>query len=138
MEQLIEFAGNHAMLVAALFVVLALLSYSLILGRKNSVDPVMATQLINREDAIVIDVRPMADFHKGHIVNAISAPLNGFKNQIKSFEKHKHKPIIVGCRSGNQSQAACRDLRKAGFEKVYNLRGGLHAWEAHNLPISSK
>ena len=138
MEQLIEFAGNHTMLVASFFVVLALLTVSLIQGQKFSVDPTMATQLINREDAIVLDVRPMADFNKGHIVNAVSAPLNGFKNQIKSLEKHKQKPIIVGCRSGNQSQAACRDLRKAGFERVYNLRGGLHAWEAHNLPISNK
>ena len=136
MEQLIEFAGNHVALVAALCVVSALLTVSLLQGRKFSVDPVTATQMINREDAVVVDVRPMADFNKGHIVNAVSAPLNGFKNQIKSLEKHKDKPIIIGCRSGNQSQAACRDLRKAGFEKVYNLRGGLHAWEAHNLPIS--
>lgn len=138
MEQLIDFAGNHTMLVASLVVVLALIGVTMLQGRKLSVDPMTATRMINREDAVVIDVRPMADFHKGHIVNSISAPLNGFKNQIKSFEKHKSKPIIVGCRSGNQSQAACSQLRKAGFEKVYNLRGGLHSWEAYNLPITKK
>jgi rhodanese-related sulfurtransferase len=138
MEQLIEFAGNHAILVASLFVVLALLAFNLMQAQKNSVDPVGATQLINREDAIVIDVRPMADFHNGHIVNARSIPLNGFKNQIHSLEKFKQTPIVVSCKSGNQSGSACSDLRKAGFEKVYNLRGGLHAWEAEKLPISKK
>lgn len=136
MQQLIEFAANHYLLVTALVIVVVLLIISFIQGGKLSVDPQEATRLINREDAIVVDVRPMADFNKGHIVNALSMPLNGFRNQIKTLEKHKGKPIIVNCRSGNQSQAACRDLRKAGFEKVYNLRGGIISWEASHLPIS--
>jgi rhodanese-related sulfurtransferase len=136
MQQLIDFAANNLLLVIALLVVLTLLAISFIQSGKLSVDPQQATRLINREDAVVLDIRPMADFNKGHIVNAINIPLNGFKNQIQTLQKHKQKPIIVNCRSGNQSQIACRDLRKAGFDKVFNLRGGMISWEASHLPIS--
>jgi rhodanese-related sulfurtransferase len=139
MEQLIEFAGNHTLLVIALFVILGALTWNLLAGGgKNNIPPHEATGLINREEAVVVDVRPIADFNKGHIVNSINLPINGFKNQIKQLEKHKNKPIIVGCRSGNQSQTACRELRKAGFENVYNLRGGVFAWQSANLPLSRK
>jgi rhodanese-related sulfurtransferase len=138
MEQLLEFAGNHPFLVAALFVTLALLVAHTLLGGKNSIDPQQATLMMNHEDAVVVDVRPMADFGKGHIKSAVNIPINGFSNQVGQLEKNKDRPIIVSCRSGNQSQMACRQLRKAGFEKVFNLRGGIMAWEAANLPVSRK
>ncbi len=140
MDQLIEFAGNHLLLVTAFIVILALLTWNLIAnpGGKGSVDASGATNMINRENALVIDVRPMADFNKGHIVDAMNIPMNGFKNQLGQLEKHKDRPIVVNCRSGNQSQAACKTLRDAGFEKVYNLRGGIMGWQAANLPVTRK
>ncbi len=140
MEQLIEFAGNHIALVAALAVILFLLAQNLVsgLGGKGTVDPPGAIELINREDAVVVDVRPMADFSSGHIMKAINIPMNGFSNQIAQLEKHKNKPIIISCRSGAQSTAACKLLRSQGFEKVYNLQGGILAWQSANLPITRK
>lgn len=138
MEQLLEFAGNHVFLVAALFVTLGLLGANLFLGGKNNVDPQQATLMMNHDDALVVDVRPIADFGKGHIGNSKNIPINGFGNQIGTLEKDKNRPIIVACRSGNQSQMACRQLRKAGFEKVFNLRGGIMGWQAANLPVSKK
>lgn len=139
MEQLIEFAGNHLLLVFALFAILAMLAYHTAMdGGKFNIPPQQATTMINHEDAMVIDVRPMADFNKGHIVNAVNIPINGFKNQINQLQKHKDKPLIVSCRSGNQSQAACRLLRKSGFEQTYNLRGGIIAWQSANLPLSKE
>ena len=139
MEQLIEFAGNHLLLVIAFFAILGMLAYHTASGGgKSNIPPQLATQMINREDAVVVDVRPMADFNQGHIVNSINIPINSFKNQIKQLEKHKNKPVIVSCRSGSQSQAACRDLRKAGFEQTYNLRGGVMAWQSANLPLTKE
>lgn len=139
MEQLIEFAGNHLLLVIAFFVILGMLAYHTASGGgKSNIPPQLATQMINRQDAVVVDVRPMADFNQGHIVNSINIPINSFKNQIKQLEKHKNKPVIVSCRSGSQSQAACRDLRKAGFEQTYNLRGGVMAWQSANLPLTKE
>lgn len=140
MDQIIEFAGNHLGLVIALVVILTLLIQNLISGGggKDSVDPARATELINHDAAVVVDVRPMADFNQGHIIGAINIPSNGFANQLKQLERHKAKPIIVSCRSGAQSAQACATLRKAGFEKVHNLRGGILAWQSANLPVTRK
>lgn len=137
-QQLIEFVVNHWMLFAAIAAVLALLTHNLILGGKGSIDPMAATELINHRDAIVVDVRPAADFATGHIINAQNIPMNGFKNQTGSLQKFKEKPIIVNCRSGSQSSAACQQLRKEGFAEVYNLRGGILAWQSANLPLTRK
>jgi rhodanese-related sulfurtransferase len=140
MEQLIEFAGNHVVLVIAPFVIIALLAQNLIAGTggKGSLDPKGATTLINHEEAVVIDIRPIADFSQGHIIHALNIPMNGFKNQLNQLEKHKEKPIIVNCRSGAQSTAACKILRSNGFEQVFNLKGGILAWKSADLPISRK
>jgi rhodanese-related sulfurtransferase len=139
MQQFLEFVANHPMLFAALGLVAVLLIINLITGMdKTAIDPQQATTLINHEEALVVDVRPMADFSGGHIINAINIPVNGLKNQLNRLEKHRSKPIIVACRSGTQSGAACKQLRKEGFEKVFNLKGGILAWQGANLPISRK
>jgi rhodanese-related sulfurtransferase len=140
MAQLIEFAGNHLALVGALAVVIVLLIHNLVTSGagKDAVDPAGATDLINHQDAIVIDVRPAPDFRSGHIINAINIPISSLGEQISRIEKHKSRPILVSCRSGAQSSAACRQLRKRGFERVYNLHGGMLAWQNANLPVSRK
>ena len=136
--QFLEFFGNHWYLFMALGVILGLLTYNIIVGEKGTVDPVAATALINQRDATVIDVRPAADFAKGHILNAVNIPMNGFKNQTAALNKYKERPVIISCRSGAQSHAACHLLRKAGFGEVYNLKGGIMAWESANLPLTTR
>jgi len=140
MHQIIEFAGNHFLLVGSFIVVAVLLIQELAQGGlgKGSVDPKGATELINQQNAVVVDVRPSADFSKGHIINAINIPMNGFNGQIDKLRKHQEQPILVSCRSGAQSSMACRLLRKAGFGQVYNLQGGLMAWQNANFPVSRK
>jgi len=137
MEQYLEFAANHVVLVGAFFVVLSALIWNLVAnpGGKYNIDAVTATTKINHEDGIVLDVRSMAEFKDGHIINAENVPLNGLNNNLKKLEKHKNRPIIAVCRSGSRSGAACSTLRKAGFEQVFNLRGGMMAWESANLPV---
>ncbi len=139
MQQLFEFASNHLYLVGALILVLVLLGQNLLSGMdKSSISPVRATELINREDAVVVDVRPMNEFSEGHILHAINIPMNSFKNQLGQLEKYRERPVIVVCRSGAQSSGACKQLRKNGFGKVYNLRGGVMAWQSANLPVTRK
>jgi len=139
-QQLLEFAGNHTLLVAAFMAVLTALIWNLVAdpGGKNAVDPLTATAMINHEDAIVLDVRSMAEFKDGHIVNAINIPLNGLGNNVKQIEKHRDKPVVTVCRSGSRSGSACAILRKHGFENVKNLRGGMLAWENSSLPVKRK
>lgn len=138
LHQLAEFVGNHWFLFVALAVILGLLTHNLIVGSKGSVGPLQATEMLNRQEAAIIDVRPAADFAQGHIINAVNIPMNGFKNQLATLNKYKGKPIIINCRSGAQSSVACGQLRKAGFEQVFNLQGGIMAWEAANLPLTRK
>jgi rhodanese-related sulfurtransferase len=138
MEQLIEFAMNHWVLVLGFTLVAGLLIFNLTQGNKHNLEPTTATDLINHKEAVVIDVRPAADYNKGHIINAINIPSNGFSSQMGILSKHKNKPIIVSCRSGAQSSSACQQLKKAGYDEVYNLKGGILAWQNANLPITRK
>jgi len=137
MEQVMEFAGNHVVLVSAFFVILSLLVINLATdpGGKYAVDPHQTTELINHQDAVIVDVRSMAEFRDGHIINAINIPLNGFKNQLSQLDKYKERPVVAYCRSGSRSGSAVRMLRDAGHEKASNLRGGMLAWENASLPV---
>lgn len=137
-QQLIEFVASQWPLFLALVLISGALVLTFILGEKHSVDPIGATELINRRDAVVVDVRPVPDYSSGHIIGAVNLPANGLADHIGTLKKHKEKPIVVACRSGSQSMAACQQLRKAGFAEVYNLRGGLLAWQNANLPLTRK
>ena len=107
-------------------------------GDKTLVSPVEATLLINREDATVIDIRDQAEYASGHIPNARHIPVSEFERRKAELEKLKARPLIVCCATGARSGAAIAALRKAGFEKLFNLRGGLHEWEKAGQPISRK
>ncbi|MDZ7803426.1 rhodanese-like domain-containing protein [Thiohalophilus sp.] len=138
MDQLTTFVTNNWILVGALIVILFLLVYSYIGGSLRgyaSTSPSEAVKMINREDALVLDVREDTEYQEGHIINAMHLPLSQLNDQMKKLEKHKEQPIIVACRSGQRSGQACATLKKAGFDNVYNLGGGILAWKNANLPL---
>lgn len=141
MEQLIEFIGNHPFLFLAFGVVLGLLAWNLF-GEQiqgiQSVPPQQATMLINHENGVVLDVREESEFSEGHILNAQHIPLGKLSDKLKQLETYRQKPIIVSCRSGNRSAQACSRLRQNGFEKVYNLKGGIIAWQNASLPLTKE
>jgi rhodanese-related sulfurtransferase len=97
-----------------------------------------ATLLINREDAIVVDVRETAEWSAGHIPNARHIALGHLSKHLSEIEKFKDKPVIVVCASGNRSGSGCGVLKKAGFQRVFNLAGGVHAWNDAGLPMTKK
>lgn len=107
-------------------------------GDKSLVSPVEATLLINREDAVVIDIRDQNEYARGHIPNARHIPVAEFERRKAELEKIRTRPLIVYCSTGARSGAAIAALRKAGFEKLFNLRGGLLEWEKAGHPISRK
>lgn len=138
LAQLIEFVSRHWELVIIFIGILAFLFYDLIQGDAGSLDPLSAVTVINRKDAVVVDVRPSADFLKGHIIHAMNIPLSSLIKQLHILEKYKESPIILNCDSGARSAQACKQLKQHGFNQVYNLRGGILAWENSNLPITHK
>jgi rhodanese-related sulfurtransferase len=104
----------------------------------KQIGPQEAVMLFNHEDALILDVRENSEFADGHIAKAKHMPMGQLKTRLGELEKHKGKPIVAVCRSGNRSGHACGILRKAGFENVYNLAGGMGAWEQANLPREKK
>ena len=107
-------------------------------GSGNGLTPVQATLMINREDAIVVDVRDQAEYLQGHIPNAKHIPIAALEKRADDLAKYKSSPIILCCAVGNRSAGALGTLRKQGFEKVYNLQGGMNAWQQAGQPVSRK
>src|SRR5574343_1114692 len=101
----------------------------------NSVSPAAATQLINRDDAHILDVREADEFAAGHLPEAINIPAGKLAERAGELEKFKGKPLIVCCASGMRSNKACGELKTAGFDKLFNLAGGVDAWVGAGYPI---
>jgi rhodanese-related sulfurtransferase len=142
MEQISEFVLNNLLLFAALAVVLVMLIKAELDHQANKgsfLSPSSAIRLMNNhEDALVLDVRTAADFKAGHIKGAKNIPLSSLDSAIAGMSEDKNKPILVYCNSGNTVNRAIKALRKAGFEQVNNLEGGIAAWKEANLPLSKK
>ena len=101
----------------------------------KEVDPAAALQLINHKNAVVLDVREPSEYDAGHVLNSKLIPLGKLKERMGELDKYKGQPIVVVCRSGNRSGTACFLLGKQGFAQVYNLAGGVQAWQKINLPL---
>ena len=135
-----QFLQDNWMLLALAMFSGAMLAWSFIGGRLSGVeqaDTLKATRLYN-DDALVLDVREDKEFAAGHIPKARHIPLGQLAGRIKELDKFKGKPVLITCRSGQRSASACRMLKKAGFETVYNQAGGIIAWERANLPVTQK
>jgi rhodanese-related sulfurtransferase len=104
-------------------------------GGGPSVSATQATQLINREEALVIDVRDPGEYGAGHIIGAKNVPLSRIQAGSEIAAKRKEKPVIVYCDNGNRSSKAASALRSRGFSKVVSLSGGLAAWQQAGLPL---
>ena len=98
------------------------------------VSTAQATQLINREDALVVDVREAGEYGAGHILGARNVPLARLDGS-GDLAKRKEKPVIVYCDGGERASKAAAALRKLGFTRVVNLSGGLPGWQQAGLPV---
>lgn len=135
MEELFTFISNHPILVGT-FVVLLVLFIRNEMNRGGAVVGVQElVQLVNNENALVVDVRDKAEFDQGHIVDAINIPFANIESRADELNKHKDRPIVIACKMGQHSGAAGTALRKKGFENVSRLRGGIAEWRVQNLPV---
>lgn len=141
MARLIEFAGNHPFLTAAavtLMFVIVMYEFRRATRGYREVEPAEAPRLINHDEAVLVDVRAAADFEKGHILNALNVPAGEVKDKLDVLLKHAGKPLIVYCGTGITSGRAATELVLAGLQPVFNLKGGLSAWETAGLPVVRK
>jgi rhodanese-related sulfurtransferase len=138
MEQLIEFATNNFMLIAAWVLTLLMIMWSESQKAGKSVSPAVATQLMNKQDAVLIDIRSKKEWDTGHITGSKHVPLADFSRRLQEVEKFKTRPVIVVCNMGQTAGAASKQLKAAGFDNVLRLQGGITEWKGQNLPIVKK
>ena len=133
---MLEFLQKNILLVAAAVGSGAMLLWPMLRGAGGaSVNTLQATQLMNRENALVLDVRDAASYAAGHILGAKNLPLAELEKRIDELDKHKKRPVIVMCEIGNSSTRAVRVLKSRGFERAFNLTGGFRAWLQGSLPV---
>ncbi len=140
MPRLIEFTLNHWDLLLALVIIVLMLFGGPVLRKMRGyleVDPLGAVELMNHREALYLDVREPNEYNDGAVLNSRHIPLRELHSRLSELEEYKNHPIIVGCRSGNRSAVACGALRKAQFAEVYNLQGGILAWQSAGLPLDN-
>ena len=137
-NRVLAFAGEHqalSFLLVGLTLAIIYTEISRLLSGFKSVDPAGLTALINRQDALLVDVSAAADFEKGHIAGARNLPVSQFDPENKLLAKARELPVVLACRTGVGSADAARKLVKAGFKQVFWLDGGVAAWQQANLPL---
>ena len=135
MNQVFEFIGNHPILVAAFVILLVLFIRNEMRRGGRSVTAQQLVDLVNRENALIIDVRDKKEFDAGHIVDALNIPFAALDRRVKELGKHRDRPIVVACKMGQHAGTAGAILRKHGFENVSRLAGGVTEWRNQSLPV---
>ena len=138
MERLLEFAGHHPVLVAAVAVAaLLVLAFEYYLHRQGTgaVSPQELIRLMN-QGALVLDARDAEQFAAGHISGARQLPQGQLAKAAETLKKHREKPVVVYADGDTRGPAVVRQLTAQGFTRAFCLRGGLSSWRAENLPLA--
>lgn len=141
MQQFVEFAGNHFLLVAGFVGVALTLLVTEFMRRGQGfklLTPNEAVAFINQHGATVVDVSSAADFNKGHILDARNIPLSRFKDPDPDVGKLTGKPLLIACKTGQTAAQAAAALVKQGAGNVAVLRGGMAQWVSDNFPVTRR
>ena len=132
-----DFVRNNLLLFAVALISGGMLLWPLVRRSTGGpwVSPAQATHLINREDALVIDVREANEFGTGHVLGAKNIPAARMETAGADLMKKKDRPVIVYCDGGERAGKAMSALKKQGFTRVANLSGGIKAWQDAGLPV---
>ena len=134
-EQIFDFVTNHYVLVGAF--VFLLVAFVINEGKQGgaAITPTNLVNLVNREGAMLLDIRDSKEYSSGHIAGAVSMPVSSIDARIGELESHKAKPVVLVCKMGQHASATGRKLKALGFEKVRRLSGGMSEWTASSLPV---
>lgn len=138
MQQFIEFSIRHWELWLAFLVVLCLLLGFEMRSRFTGFPQLSAqatTLLINRENALVLDIRDSSSFNKGHIIGSINIPLAELEDKVKSLEKHKKRTVVIIYSVGQSTTKVANLLQNKGFADINTLKGGITTWQNAGLPL---
>lgn len=138
MEQLFEFVTNHYILVSAFVVLLVAVIFVETQRGGKKVSPQEAVNRINRDEAVILDVREKKEYSEGHIGDAVHMPLSALKDRMDELKKEGDKQIIVTDKMGQHSATAVKQLVAAGYQDVVRMNGGIAEWKGANLPLKKK
>jgi rhodanese-related sulfurtransferase len=122
-------------LIAILLVSGGLLAWPALRRGRGGLSAAEATQLINRRNAVVIDLRAPSDFAAGHLPSARQVAAGEIGAKIAQVAKNKSTPVLLVCQNGQQSQKAAREVEAAGYAEVHVLEGGVAAWQQAGMPV---
>ena len=135
LEHLIEFIGVHPILVGMFVVLLIAFVVNESAQGGASISSNLLVSLVNRDDAMILDIRDSKDYGAGHIVDAVNIPFTTFDQRASELNANKNKPIVVVCKMGQHSSAIGKKLKSSGFKHVHRLSGGIAEWTSANLPL---
>lgn len=138
MDRFIEFVTNHWELSSIFVGLLFALWITERSKAGKSLSPLQATQLMNKDEAVIVDVREKKDYTEGRITGSIHIPFTSLKSRASELEKYKDKQIIVVDKMGQHSGSAGKILRAEGFDNVARLSGGISEWKSSNMPLVRK
>ncbi len=141
MNQIIEFSGNHPLLVGGFIALLIMLIINEVRQRAlgiGNISPAEVIGLINGKNALLLDVREDKEYRAGHLIDSVHIPLSKLASRLSELKGGKDRPVVAYCRSGSRSMTACSTLKNNGFESVHNLAGGILAWQNAKLPVTIK
>lgn len=130
-----EFLSQQWPLVAGLVVCIMLLLVTESRRGGSNVTPQQLVNLVNQQQATVVDLREPAEFRKGHIVDAINIPYGKVDARWNEFEALKEHPIVLVCKLGQHSSAVGQKLLAKGFTGVHRLQGGITEWQTSQMPL---
>jgi rhodanese-related sulfurtransferase len=133
-----SFVKENWLLIVVMFVSGAMLLWPLVQRRfspMKEIGNLNATHLINHRDALLLDVRETNEYESGRLPRAVHVPLSQLESRASELAKHKSRPVVAYCASGNRSRMAGTALAKMGFSEIYHLHGGYRAWKEAGLPV---
>lgn len=138
LHQIVLFVMKHWVLVVAFVAVAVVIVIEEIRSQGaggQRVTPMMATQLINREDAVVVDIRDTSAFREGHIVNAKNFPAVDLDRQQEKLMAYRDRTVILVDANGSKVLPVAVKLKATGMTKLVILKGGIESWKADNMPV---
>jgi|TARA_R110001599_G_scaffold119612_4_gene289934 rhodanese-related sulfurtransferase len=138
MDRLFEFVGNNIELAGLFVALLAALWFSEKARSGKAVSPQVATLMMNKDEAVIVDIREKKEFSEGKIVGSIHIPFDSLKERAADLKKYEGKQIILVDKMGQHSGMAGKLLQAEGFENVCRMSGGIAEWKSSNLPLVKK
>ncbi|MEQ9463687.1 MAG: rhodanese-like domain-containing protein [Haliea sp.] len=134
MALFLEFFLQQWVLFAALLAVVVMLVVHEARKSGPSLTPQQAINLVNAEEGVFVDLRDAAEYKAGHIVDAVHIPAAKLGARVDELDRFRQRPVVLVCKMGQSAGAAGKQLKAAGFEKVYKMGGGMMEWGNLQLP----